>query len=246
MRHLRNIKEELIVLGASRPQRSRFNTVNLQHKGNWVSDTTHKYILYGGEFPTIEESLSWLPERNPLATAETGFYYLKPFSNTDHVNVTQKDGINLGYTYNEIIDKLTETYLKDNYTKAIDGITLQTERVFGQQYRVNYTVYSHNITEDEELFKYKLHSEEFPSLDTAVARVLVLKAQTLSPSTPGEVVSVNYDTNAVRIFKKYTKYIPIASSFESLGRSLQKSLGYGGVVRLTWLVRKEQNQDNIL
>ena len=227
MLHLQHIKNELRNNKASRLQRSRFNYVVLHNKGNWISDSTLRFILHGGK-----ATLDWLPEMNPLATAEKGFYYLKTFDNTDEFNLT-KDGMNIGYTYKDIIEKISDTFLKDNYNKTIDGVLLQTELVHGSIYKVNYTVYSHDITENEDTFDYKLHSKEFKSLPDASAFVNNIEKK-------GNVVSVDFDTNAVPIFRKYTKYVPLVSSLESIGRGLQKRYG-SKVVRVTWLVKIPQN-----
>ena len=70
------------------------------------------------------------------------------------MTVTWQDGVNLGYSYEDVLNAIHEKYIKNNYTKSIDGIKLRTKLVHGTIYKVNYTVFMHDNTEHEKLHDY--------------------------------------------------------------------------------------------
>ena len=168
---------------------------------------------------------------------------MKKIADEPSISVTM-DGFNQGYTYKEIIKDLTEKYLTNNFTKTIDGIDLETQLVQGSVFKVKYTVYFHNITEEEVVQKYTLHSKQFENVQAATGFVNNMKKTQYKKQKKGgskrKIVHVHYDTNAVKLYKRKAKVfgtvVPFFGSIESLARSVQKRFG-SKFVRVTWLTR---------
>lgn len=250
---LRGIKPHLLKTS----QKRAFNNVLKQHNCNNTVLSTQElaYILQGGKTSNaaqkqkIKKSLKWLPKRHQLSKAHKGFYHLKNFMENDPTITVTTDGLNQGYSYKEILEDLTEKYLNENYTTIVDAIELKTKLVQGSIYKVEYVVYMHDIKENENVLDYEIYSKEFKDIKSAVGFVNQMKKTQAKKETKNvpykKIVSVNYDTNAVKIHKRKAKVfgvaVPFISEIESIGRGIQKRFG-AKVIRVTWLAQKARSE----
>lgn len=246
---LRAIKQHVRQLA----QKRSFNKILKSHAGR--NDVLHPYeiayILKGGGKLTalqkkqIKDSLTWLPKRHYSSKPKTGFFHIKPFLEKDPSFTLSFDGLNTTYTYDDVVKTLTKKFLENNYSKTVEGVELKTKLVHGALFKVEYAIYMHDLRKNEDLMQYKLYSKEFKDVESAVRFVTHMKTkQNTKAKKKGslkQIVSVWYDTNAVKIPKRKVKLfgypVPIFSDIEKIGRSLQRRFG-SKTVRVTWLIQK--------